>query len=77
MYKIKFTSEHYVGTQRPIRLGLPIYPHTTPDICFCSVNNSDPVNTISIKPVEKTIPPNNLANPKASASVPDIAVNEP
>jgi hypothetical protein len=43
MYKIKFTSEHYVGTQRPIRLGLPIYPHTTPDVCFVSPNNSDAV----------------------------------
>ena len=43
MYKIKFTSEHYVGTQRPIRLGLPIYPHTTPDVCFVSPNNSDVV----------------------------------
>lgn len=43
MYTIKFTAEHYVGTQRPIRLGLPIYPHTTPDVCFVSPNNSDAV----------------------------------
>lgn len=43
MYKIKFTNEHYVGTQRPIRLGLPIYPHTVPDVCFISPNNSDAV----------------------------------